>query len=331
MSRHDKPLNIMVTGATGFIGRFLCDHYKLNKGLIALSDERIDIRRSEFVDVLCDLKNYHAVSDVVDRYAPSIIIHCAGIAHQKVGRISRSDYFQVNSLATEQLAKAAASANPDVHFIFLSSVCVYGEDHHSETICENSECYPSSDYAESKRDAELRLQALFAGGKIKRLDILRLAPVYDSTWSLNLDRRVFAPGKKAYLRFGNGDQKISAVSRQNLIDFMEYLILNRDHFGDRYCNTYNVCDEHAYSFNQIIETFKRSSDHPGGITFPVPLSWVWVLTRMAGLVFKGKQRWIHSCYDKLASDLVFDNSRMMMTGFKPKHSLQTVFAQRKRG
>jgi hypothetical protein len=33
----------------------------------------------------------------------------------------------------------------------------------------------------------------------------------------------------------------------------------------------------------------------------------------------------HSCYDKLASDLVFDNGKMMGTGFRPVHSLETIF------
>lgn len=319
---------IIVTGSSGFIGLHLCERLRLDNLVFALCNGFLDSKKFEnILKITCDINDYQAVDDFVDRNRPDVVIHCAGIAHQKIGRKSRSDYFQVNSMATEHLAKAAVSANPDVYFIFLSSVCVYGEYYHSEFIAENSVCNPSSDYAESKRDAELRLQALFEEGKIKRLDILRLSPVYDSSWSLNLDRRVFWPGKRAYLRFGNGDQKISAVSRQNLIDFMEYLILNREKFGEKYCNTYNVCDERAYTFNQIIETFKRSGNHPDGHVFNVPLLLVWGLTRIAGLVFKTKKKWLHSCYDKLARDLIFDNKRMLSTGFSPSHTLESVFCK----
>lgn len=316
---------IIITGVNGFIGsqsfQNLCHLFESAIG--------VDLHVNEENDGLMalDLTDFDTVVKTMNTLKPDVIIHCAGIAHQKVGRISRSDYFQVNSMATEHLAEAAASANPDVHFIFLSSVCVYGEDHHSSPISENSDCKPSSDYAESKCAAELRLESLFNRGIIKKIDILRLSPVYDSTWSLNLDRRVFAPGKKAYLRFGNGEQKVSAVARQNLIDFIEYLILNGTQFGDRYCSTYNVSDVNPYSFNQIIETFKSSSTHPDAFVFPVPLAGVWGLTRLAGFVFKGKRKWIHSCYDKLASDLVFDNSRMLSTGFRPKYTLETVFTR----
>jgi len=56
------------------------------------------------------------------------------------------------------------------------------------------------------------------------LIILRLAPVYDRKWSLNLDRRIFTPKKIAYLRFGSGLQKMSALAKSNLIDFIEFLI-----------------------------------------------------------------------------------------------------------
>ena len=57
----------------------------------------------------------------------------------------------------------------------------------------------------------------------------------------------------------------------------------------------------------------------------VPLSVVWFATRIAGVFFSGKREWIHSCYDKLACDLVFDNAKMMGTGFAPVHSLETIF------
>ena len=38
----------------------------------------------------------------------------------------------------------------------------------------------------------------------------------------------------------------------------------------------------------------------------VPLSVVWVATRVAGCLLRNKKKWVYSCYDKLASDLVFD-------------------------
>jgi hypothetical protein len=238
-------------------------------------------------------------------------------------------------------------------------------------IGENGKCQPSSDYARSKLDAERRLIALFDKGIIHNLIILRLAPVYDRDWSFNLDRRVLAPLNVAYIRFGSGLQRMSALARPNLVDFVEFLIRRlrqrnrpciprgRRRFSqidiDKYpqitqisadennikesqtrqnnpcnqrnlrINIFNVCDTEAYEFNTLIQVFQNSAIRPNRPVISVPLSVVWFATRMAGCLLPDKKRWLHSCYDKLASSLVFDNERMLKTGFRPRHSLQTIF------
>ena len=57
----------------------------------------------------------------------------------------------------------------------------------------------------------------------------------------------------------------------------------------------------------------------------IPLWIVYMATRAAGILFYSKRGLLHSYYDKLASDLVFDNLRMVEKGFKQSHSLETVF------
>jgi hypothetical protein len=88
----------------------------------------------------------------------------------------------------------------------------------------------------------------------------------------------------------------------------------------------NVCDSEPYSFKKIIRIFKNSGTYPARPTLNIPLYTVWPATRIAGLVLRAKKDWLHSCYDKLASDLVFDNSKMMQTSFKPRHNLGTIFS-----
>jgi len=230
----------------------------------------------------------------------------------------------VNSEATENLAKSASRSNPSVRFIFLSSVSVYGEENLTIPVSEESSCKPSSNYAISKLDAERRLISLFDERTLHSLVILRLAPAYDRDWSFNLDRRVFAPGKLAYLRFGSGSQKMSALARSNLVDFIELLLERPPQTSG--VNILNVGDTEPYEFNTIIQVFKKSGIRPNRPVLSVPLSPVWIATRIAGALFPNKRNWLHSCYDKLASDLVFSNEKMLGTGFKPHHSLETVFA-----
>ena len=315
---------ILITGAGGFIGRALSRRVALFNNVISIyhrnqgkSDDH------NIIPEQVDLSDRDSVFAVCRKYSPDIIIHCAGIAHQKAGSVTFDDYMQANSLATQNLAEAGFESNNDLRFIFLSSVSVYGEPADNALITENSLCLPSSDYAMSKLDAEERLIRLFKKQQIKNLDILRVAPVYDYRFRMNLNRRVLAPNRLIYLRFGSGAQKISALARPNLVDFICFLVKQDTHASQ--LNIMNVCDFESYTFNQIIRVFKTSGVCPARPVVPVPLITVRGLTRAAGLFFPDKKKWLNSCCDKLAYDLVFDNTKMRKTGFKAKHSLKTVF------
>lgn len=317
---------ILITGASGFIGSFLIKKLIQNiSNKVVATDLANKIGEAKLIYL--NVSDFNDVALFCVEHNPNVIIHCAGIAHQKIGSVDCNEYLRINSYATEVLAKAAITANPDTHFIFLSSISVYGEDKTNGSMVEESGYNSTSDYAQSKIDAEKRLIKLYESGKLKKLDILRLAPVYDSEWSLNLERRVFAPKKLAYIKFGSGEQEMSAVSRDNLVDFIDYRLKQEEDnsIGKPFCNIYNVCDEKAYKFKEMIEVFKKSEYHPDRIVVRVPLFFVWIATRLAGLVLRSKRQWLHSCYDKLAYSLVFDNKKMLDTGFKPKHNLKSVF------
>lgn len=315
---------ILITGASGFIGQVLCKELFLKYKIIALDRCSCSSGQDTYVSVKANIEDEKALKNVCDTYLPDVVIHCAGLAHQKmVNKKKASLYEDINSIATEKLANAAISANPGVYFIFLSSVSVYGENQNKERIKETDKCLPTSDYAESKLSAEIRLKRLYAGNRLKKLDVLRLAPVYDAEWSINLEKRVFAPGKMFYLRFGSGEQKMSALARKNLIEFVGFRL--KHEIQHPFYSIINVCDEQPYSFNEIIETFQKTKYQPKRKVMNVPLCLVaWPINFIA-LLFKNKSVWIHSFYNKLANDLVFDNKTMLDTGFKHKVSLRSVF------
>ena len=217
-------MNLPTTGANGFIGRALCDKLSPDHRVICIDiTERPDIP-SKIAWEPANITDSDSVAAICGKYIPDVIIHCAGIAHQKMGSVDRETYIKVNSEATENLAEVAARNNPQLLFVFLSTISVYGEGPpispqitqipqmgagispvssiepsdeaqvgNNNGISEDADCNPSSDYAFSKLDAEKRLIALCEKGLLHNLIILRLAPVYDREWSLNLDRRVCAP------------------------------------------------------------------------------------------------------------------------------------------
>jgi len=347
-------MKVLVTGANGFIGRSLCSRLAPDNKVIGVYHRKKPVKPANIVWEQADLTDYNSVAVICRKYSPAVIVHCAGLAHQKIGAVGGEHYMSVNSEATYNLANAAYNGNPAVCFIFLSSVSVYGEGpqlneggvpglqpgeirpsfhregrivqkekNSNDGVGEDGNCQPSSDYACSKLDAERRLIALSNRGMIRDLVILRLAPVYDRNWSFNLDRRVLAPLNVAYIRFGSGLQKMSALARPNLVDFIHFLC-HRSAPTPR-VDIFNVCDAEAYEFNKVIRAFKNSGIRPDRPVISVSLPVVRFAAHIAGSLLPDKKNWIHSCYKKVSSSLVFDNKKMLKTGFKPVHSLETIF------
>ncbi len=44
-----------------------------------------------------DLTEFNSVYAICAKYSPDVVIHCAGIAHQKIGTIDSATYMRVNS------------------------------------------------------------------------------------------------------------------------------------------------------------------------------------------------------------------------------------------
>lgn len=316
---------ILITGSSGFIGKALCKAFLLKFRVIALDNRSFFDEENNYISVIADIDDEKAIHHVCKTYQPDVVIHCAGISSQNVLPTKKKAllYDRINVLATEKLAHIAASINPKLYFIFLSSVSVYGENQDKDVVKETDHCFPTSLYAESKLSAEKRLTRLYNQNVLKTVDILRLALVYNSESSVNLEKRVFAPQKIFYLCFGSGKQKISALAMENLVGFIAFRLNHM--IGHKFCRIINICDDQPYSFNEIIEVFRKTKYQPQRRVIKIPLCIVGLPILMIRFVLRKNSIWVQSFYNKLAKDLVFDNKRMLDTGFKPILNLKSIF------
>lgn len=113
---------ILVTGSNGFIGRHLLN-------------QKIDNARLDTVS----LRSVTPSEIVLERY--DTIIHLAGKAHQ-MKPIDNAIYFEVNYKLTIALATLAKSKG-GTHFIFISSIKVYGDSLEDRLLDDTSICEPT--------------------------------------------------------------------------------------------------------------------------------------------------------------------------------------------
>jgi len=318
---------ILVTGATGFLGKIisreLCkDGYQIiGTGRSKIPKQKA-VRNVEYIKV--DISDTKMLAKICNDKRPDVIVHCAGIAHQRTLRpLPDSLYDKINHHASMNLAKIGGKANPNLYFILLSSICVYGENGGND-LDEVNKCNPTSAYAKSKLLAETILKTLFKTGCIRKLDILRLAPVYEVDWRMNIEKRICAPGKWFYFKYGSGQQKLSILARKNLVDFIRYRISadNSQHA----CSVMNISDSEPCSFNKMIRLMNSRSIGQRKPTFTVPLQLINIASRIAQVCFPTKKQFISSCHHKLIRDIVINNQRMLETGFKPKYTITNIFA-----
>lgn len=316
---------VMVTGASGFIGRQLCKILANQFKVIAIDRNPMpDIRPGRYERIIGDITDVNFLKTLFSKHSPDVLIHCAAISTESLfNSIQFDQYDKTNAVATQMICKEAATVNPDLFFIFFSSISVYGEKLTNRQIKETDNLYPTSKYSKSKRDAEKWLKELYRTDRVKNLDILRLAPVYASDRLSSIEKRVMDPIKSFFIKFGTGEQKVSMLSIHNLIEFLIFRIDNMPH--EPSCSVFNVCDEENYSFNKIVRLLRSSDAYPNSMIIKVPLLFIWIATRLAGTILSKQGKWIRSWYDKLAKDFIFDNQKMLSTGFLPKHNLDSVF------
>ncbi len=137
----------LVTGAGGFVGRFLCAHLRAEGDEVIGTDRTVD-------DV--DITDFEAVSALMARAEPDVIYHLAGFSD--VGDSwSRPEAAMVtNVIGTQAVLRAAAARAGATKVLTVTSADVYGSvgpDH--QPIDETAPLRPESPYAASKAAAEM--------------------------------------------------------------------------------------------------------------------------------------------------------------------------------
>ena len=235
-------MNVLITGATGFIGRYLT---------IALSKTysvRCLVRKTSDIKGLTDLNVNLVYGDLLDKtsIAPALdridlVYHLAGEVYSR----KKDDFYKGNVLATQNLLDACKEKRTG-RIIFLSSVGVYKPVTTKTLLTEDSECGPITFYGKTKLDAESLIKKCNIPWVIVR------APVIYGPHQPAVVNRFFVDAlikKKIYI-IGDGDNLRSLCFIQNLL---EGLILLAEKPNATH-KTYILSDNLPYTFNEIMAT-----------------------------------------------------------------------------
>ena len=199
--------NILITGANSYIGT------SFEQYLAQWPEEY----RVTTVDMLDGAWREQSFADY------DAVFHVAGIAHQKETAENAPLYYTVNrDLAIEVAQKAKADGVP--HFVFMSSMSVYGTD--VGEITPATVPAPKSHYGKSKRQAEEALEAM--ADDAFRIAILRPPMVYGKDCRGNFQLLLKLVQKSPVFPAVNNQR--SMISMTNLCAFVR-LVVDEGHAG----------------------------------------------------------------------------------------------------
>ncbi|MBI4053674.1 MAG: NAD(P)-dependent oxidoreductase [Candidatus Diapherotrites archaeon] len=287
-------MNVLVTGSSGMIGKMLCAELR-GKG------HRVrGFSRREGCDILKKEDCEKAVKGA------DAVYHCAAILEEDDSRL-----FDVNVKGTENLLEASAKARIR-HFVFLSSVGVYGNS--EEKLGEDSAFAPATPYEKSKAEAEKTVQTYL---EVLPITIVRPPIVIgpNSYW-----RRIIKLIEDGFPIVGGGNNKWQTIYVKDLVSFLVFILGKDEVIGE----TYVVAGQDAPTLKELCEIVKRekkSAKKNPSVPFAVGML-VGTISDIASRI-TGKKSLVgkHNIV-RLVKNRHYDISKALALGWKPEYSTE---------
>ena len=261
-------MNILITGATGFIGGFIVDE-ALSRGMQVwvavrptssrkyLSDPRI-----QFLEL--NLSDKEQMKRQMDGLRFDYVVHAAGATKC----LHAEDFFRSNTEGTKNLVQALMEQQmPLKRFVFVSSLSVYGpvaELQPYREICGNDTPQPNTAYGRSKLAAEQYIESIEGFPYV----ILQPTGVYGPR---ERDYFMMAKSIKSHTDFSVG-YKPQDLTFVYVLDVVQAIFLALD--CQKTGGKYMLSDGEVYSSRTFSDLIHRELGHPWLLRIKAP---IWLL------------------------------------------------------
>jgi len=292
-------MTTLVTGASGFVGRFVCRQL-LDAGMAVRAASR---NRDSYVVAGCETVETGNLDGSTDWAAAlkgvDSVVHLAAMTHRLSTDVGIDEYRRLNVDATRRLAAAAASAGIS-RFVFMSSVKVNGEasprdgDGMPMPVRAEDPPQPTTDYGRTKLEAERCLEEVATDGQMA-VAVLRPPLVYGPGNKANMLSLFRAVNRGIPLPFASFDNRRSLIYVENLAAAVGAALLSTRQGWQVY-----TLDDIQISVPDLIRSIAAALGTAPRLV-PVPVALMRYLARMTGR---------SATFDKLAGSLVVDGKRI---------------------
>src|ERR1035437_954085 len=315
---------VLITGATGFVGRHLCPELKkagFNLRAVFIESKPPAAWPGEMEWVKLD-----PIGPATDWY-PALrggvthVVHLAAIAHRIAPKdqVDDSAYDELNHLGTAQLARAVALTPLVRRFFFMSSIGAV-TSLSDEMVNEQTPCHPDTAYGKSKLSAEQALRQIFSESQVEWC-IFRPPLLYGPGNPGNMERLLRLLKLNVPLPLRSVRNRRSFLYVGNLVSAMSVALEHPAAARKIFC----VSDGEEMSTAGLLRGLARASRQPVRL-FPFPRSGLHLLGQIGSFVTRMTGRSVGfdaPAIEKLCGSLPVDGSFFRRTcGWKPPFTVE---------
>ncbi len=316
---------VLVTGATGFVGKQLCPMLVRNGYRVRATSTRavtpapygqpeIEWLRVGPIGPLTNWEN--AVAGGITH-----VVHLAAVAHRVGSReeVDAGAYDEVNHQGTVGLARAVARTPSIERFVFMSSIGAV-TSLSDVPVDAKTPCRPDTAYGTSKLAAEMALQRVFADTP-KEWCILRPSLLYGPGNPGNMARLLSLIGLRIPLPLGSVRNERTVMYVGNLIDAVRVALVHPAAARNVFC----LGDVPNLSTPELMRGLGAASGEPVHL-FPFPVPALKLMGKAGSLVKNVTGQSVGfdaQAVEKLCGSLPVDSSQFRTScDWAPPFSLQ---------
>ena len=243
-----KTKRVLVTGASGFVGRPLVVAL-VRAGYTVRAATRRPASFPDLVESVTVPDFIYPIDWSLFLQSVDIVVHLAGLAHSRNPDTDYSEFDQINRFATQRLANAAKSIGVE-RFMYISSVRAQTGASAMRTVRESDEPSPTNQYGRAKLAAERAIQAVVP------FTIFRPVVIYGPRPKGNMRMVVRLARSPLPLPVFNNRRSLLAVD--NLISAIVFTLNNPDMIGE----TYLVADSKPMTMSEIFTILRMVRGPP---------------------------------------------------------------------
>jgi GDP-4-dehydro-6-deoxy-D-mannose reductase len=250
------PGPILITGASGFVGRYLLKEFADNHP----AENVIGYGFGKGSQNSLDLSRDASVSAMLRKHQPRVVIHLAAIAAPTEARAHPDHAWEVNVEGTRKLARAImAETDRKCRLIFVGSAEAYGSGFNSAggPVRETEALRPISAYGVTKAAADVLVGQLAHEG----LDVCRFRP-FNHTGPGQTDAyvvpafarqvaQVMKGEAPPLIKVGNLDAARDFMDVRDVVKAYALAALDRDGFG--LDSVYNLASGKAQTIGSVLD------------------------------------------------------------------------------